>query len=151
MSEHVLGNRPDASLSAMYQETLLAHHRTPHNRRELVGATHSASRRNPLCGDAIEVAVLVADGRVAESAFTGRGCSIAVASASMMTDVLSGRSLADALTLVTAVEAMVTGAHRDIVLPDALDALRGVAPFPGRHACASMPWLALRDALTGRS
>ncbi len=150
MSEHVIARGPaitSASLAAMYQETLLAHHRAPYNRRELPEATHTASRKNPLCGDALEVAIVVDADRIADAAFTGRGCSIAVASASMLTRVVPGLTRLEAQTLVEDVEAMLTGATDTAHLPAALDALRGVAPFPGRHGCATMPWLALRDAL----
>lgn len=139
-----------ASLAAMYQETLLAHHRAPHNRREIDGASHVASRKNPLCGDALQVALVLDDDRVTDAAFTGRGCSIAVASASMLTLVLPGLSRSQALSLADDVEAMLTIGGDGTRLPAALEALRGVAPFPGRHGCASMPWLALRDALHAR-
>ncbi len=153
MSEHVVVRRADvtsASLSAMYQETLLAHHRAPHNRRAIADATHGASRKNPLCGDALDLALRVDDGMVRDAAFQGRGCSIAVASASMLTDVLPGLSVREALGLADEVASMLTEAAPGAALPQALDALRGVAPFPGRHGCASMPWLALRDALHTR-
>jgi len=141
-----------ASLSAMYQETLLAHYRAPHNRRDLPDTTVRASRRNPLCGDALEVAIRLdsspsSEHTLADVAFTGRGCSIAVASASMMTDVTRGLGRKEALQLVALVEAMLTQAAPALYLPPLLTALRAVAPFPGRHGCASMPWLALRDAL----
>jgi nitrogen fixation NifU-like protein len=146
----LLRDASPATLAAMYQETLLAHHRAPHNRRAMPDATAVGARKNPLCGDALFVAVRLDDGLVADAAFTGRGCSIAVASASMLTDVLPGLSRHDALALIHAVETMLAGSVTVIALPEALAALRGVAPFPGRHGCASMPWLALRDALTAR-
>ena len=139
-----------ASLAAMYQETLLAQYRAPHNRRELVNATHSASRKNPLCGDALQVAVRFDADVIADAAFSGRGCSIATASASMMTDVLAGRTRDEALALVDDVDSMLTHATPTPHLPIGLDALRAVAPFPARHGCATMPWLALRDALHSR-
>lgn len=140
-----------ASLAAMYQETLLAHHRAPHNRREIVHATHAGSRKNPLCGDALQVTVRFDADVIADAAFTGQGCSIATASASMMTDVLPGCTRDQALAMIDQVEAMLTHAAPAPDLPAGLEALRGVAPFPGRHGCASMPWLALRDALNARA
>mgnify|MGYP001810734248 CR=1 FL=1 len=129
----------------MYQEALLAHHRAPHNKRELADATARASYKNPVCGDEITVMLQVTDGVISDAAFSGRGCSIATASASMMTEVLRGRSTSDAQMLGDSVERMLGGARVD--LPDALTPLRGVAPFAGRHGCARMPWQALRDAL----
>ena len=134
-----------AGIAAMYQEALLAHHRAPHNRRDLPDATARASHRNPVCGDEITVMLRVTEGVIADATFSGRGCSIATASASMMTDVLRGLSTADALAMGDAVDRMLGGAPE--ALPEALNPLRGVAPFAGRHGCARMPWQALRDAL----
>ena len=131
----------------MYQDTLLAHYRAPKNRREIVDATGSASRKNPLCGDAMRVMVRVVDERVEDVAFTGTGCSIAVASASMMTEVLRGLSREDAIAMAERVEAMLAGA--EVTLPDGLAALRGVAPFAARHGCAVMAWRAMREAVMG--
>ncbi len=140
-------------LSTMYQETLLAHHRAPHNRRALPSATHRGARKNPLCGDALELFATLDGERILDVSFGGRGCSISVASASMLTDVVGGMTRNEALALIDRVEAMLRDGHRASEplahgdLPSALDALRGVAPFPARHGCATMPWLALRDAL----
>jgi nitrogen fixation NifU-like protein len=145
-----------ASLAAMYQEALLAHYRAPHNRRALPHATAKGSRRNPLCGDALEVEIQTgAAGEQTDDnlpvlldvGFAGRGCAIAVASASMMTDTVLGLRCVDVLRLIVLVEAMLTSGHPAPDLPHSLVPLRAVAPFPGRHGCASMPWLALRDAL----
>ena len=134
-----------ATLSAMYQDTILSHHRAPHNRRVLDAPTGEGHRKNPLCGDEIRVQVRVEHGIIADVAFGGRGCSIATASASMLTDTARGMSARDALALAAGVDAMLQGVAG--VLPDTLDALRGVAGFPARHGCATMPWAALRDAL----
>jgi nitrogen fixation NifU-like protein len=139
-----------ASIAAMYQEALLAHHRAPHNRREMPNATGSATHRNPVCGDEIRVLVRLDGDRVADAAFTGRGCSIATASASMMTETVTGRTVREALGVADAVDRMLTGA--DIgALPASLTPLLGVAPFAGRHGCVRMAWTALRDALQGGS
>lgn len=134
-----------ASIAAMYQEALLAHYRAPHNRRALTDASGEASYRNPVCGDEILVQVRVTGDVIADAAFGGRGCSIATASASMMTEAVRGLRVADAAALGEAVERMLGGAP--VELPALLDPLRGVAPFAGRHGCARMPWQALRDAL----
>lgn len=131
----------------MYQEALLAHHRAPRNKRDLPSATARASYKNPVCGDEITVMLHVEQGVITDAAFSGRGCSIATASASMMTEVLRGRSTSEAHALTESVERMLSGAS--VELPDALTPLRGVAPFAGRHGCARMPWQALRDALAG--
>jgi nitrogen fixation NifU-like protein len=135
-----------ASIAAMYQEALLAHHRAPHNRRAMPEATGAATHRNPVCGDEIRVMVRLDGARLVDVAFTGRGCSIATASASMMTDAVKGRDGEEALAVADAVDRMLTGADEG-ALPASLTPLLGVAPFAGRHGCARMPWQALREAL----
>ncbi|WP_461414703.1 Fe-S cluster assembly sulfur transfer protein SufU [Gemmatimonas sp.] len=145
MAEAIAAAASSASIAAMYQEALLAHHRAPHNRRELPDATSRASHKNPVCGDEITVMVKITDGLVVDVAFSGRGCSIATASASMMTDAVRGMPVHDALPVIDAVERMLNGAT--VELPSVLTPLRGVAPFAGRHGCARMPWQALREAL----
>lgn len=139
------GKASAASMAAMYQDALLAHHRAPHNRREMGDATSSAVHKNPVCGDEIRVMVRVDGDELVDVSFTGRGCSIATASASMMTDATVGHSAGEALKLVEQVEQMLAGG--EVTLPDGLEPLRGVAPFAGRHGCARMPWAALREAL----
>ncbi|QJR37785.1 Fe-S cluster assembly sulfur transfer protein SufU [Gemmatimonas groenlandica] len=147
-----------ASIAAMYQDALLAHHRAPHNRRVIESPSAVGARKNPVCGDDITVMVTLESDAVRDVAFTGRGCSIATASASMMTDAVLGLTVSDALALADAVDRMLhpdagQAGSADAVpepLPDALTPLRGVAPFPGRHGCAMLPWQALREALTAK-
>ena len=142
----------------MYQDALLAHHRAPHNRRVIEAPTARGERRNPVCGDDIAVMVSLSSGIVHDVGFTGRSCSIATASASMMTDAVRGLAVSGALAIADAVERMLHqagggGAGVDAApepLPDSLTPLLGVAPFPGRHGCAMLPWQALREALTGK-
>ncbi len=133
----------------MYQERLLAEYRAPKNRRDMPGATARAERKNPICGDAIGVMVHVTNDVLRDVSFTGHGCSLAVASASLLTQAVVQRGCPDALRLIDGVEAMIGGAAGDAVtLPGVLTPLMGVAPFPGRHGCVLMPWLALREALS---
>ena len=134
------------TLSAMYQDRLLDEYRAPQGRRELVDATGSAERKNPVCGDVVHVMVRLAEGRVADVAFEGQGCSITVASASLMTQVVSGLELSKARSLITLLEAMLVGSLV-ASLPVLLEPLRGTVSFPARHGCVMLPWLALRDAL----
>jgi len=136
-----------ASLGAMYQEALLAHHRAPHNKREMPGATTSAVEKNPVCGDELKVMVLLDGARISDASFTGQSCSIATASASLMTDAVIGLTMREALRLADDLEAMLAG-ETEVELPASLTPLRGVAPFAGRHGCAKMAWSALRDALS---
>jgi nitrogen fixation NifU-like protein len=147
-----------ASIAAMYQDGLLAHHRAPHNRRVIDAPTAVGARKNPVCGDDITVMVVLDTDAVGDTvrdvAFTGRGCSIATASASMMTDAVAGLTVGEALAAADAVERMLHASGADAiaasVLPAALTPLLGVAPFPGRHGCAMLPWQALREALTAK-
>lgn len=139
-----------AALSAMYQDQLLAEYRAPKNRRDMPDATARAERRNPVCGDAVCLMVRVVDGQLADVSFTGQGCSLATASASLLTQAVWRRGVRNGLAMVAAVETMF--AHDTALptaLPEALAPLNGVVPFPGRHSCVLMPWLALREALQG--
>ncbi len=136
----------NAVLSAMYQDMLLAHYRRPLNRRKLDVASGTGTRSNPLCGDAISVEVFTDGEQIADVAFSGRGCSIAVASSSMMTEAVRGHTVAAARALAHLLDGMLAG-DPAVELPETLRALRGVALFPGRHGCAAMPWHALRSAL----
>jgi nitrogen fixation NifU-like protein len=141
----------------MYQDALLAHHRAPHNRREIASPSSRAVRKNPVCGDEIAIMVTLSGDLITDVSFGGRACSIATASASMMTEAVRARAVGEALALADAVDRMLhaadahTGAYplpdSAIALPDGLTPLRGVAPFAGRHGCALLPWQTLREAL----
>ena len=142
--------RTGAELEALFQETILEHYRRPRNKGTLDGATTQALIRNPACGDHIEVQLALGpDGRVREAAFTGQGCSIMQASASMMTDAVRGLTHADVDALAGSVAAMIEGDARpaaDERLGD-LRALSGVGRFPARRQCAALPWRALAMAM----
>ena len=143
------GPPSDAKLSALYQELILDHYRRPRNKGALPSLTASASLRNPLCGDEVDVQVEVRDGRVADVRFAGRGCSISQASASMMTEMARGRTRREIAALAERVAGMMRGevpAAADESLGD-LRALSGVARLPARHRCALLPWKALELAL----
>ena len=132
----------------LYQEIILDHNRKPRNFGELPGRTHEAEGYNPLCGDHVRVQVVVSDGRVADLKFTGQGCAISTASASMMTQFLKGKNLSEALGLVERVRASLTSDddHGDI---GDLGCLSGVREFPNRVKCATLAWHAFKSAVTG--
>jgi nitrogen fixation protein NifU and related proteins len=109
-------------------------------------ATAEASVANPLCGDALAVMVRLDSQQIADVSFQGQGCSIATASASLMTEAVVHRSVEEALTLVEGMQAMLRG-ESELALPDALEPLRAAIPFGGRHRCVLLPWQALREAL----
>ena len=141
--------KTEAQLAAIYQELILDHYRRPRNKGALESADAEAERRNPLCGDEIVVQLAFEGDVVREARFTGRGCSISQASASMLTQALRGRTRAEADTLVRRFTALVHGdaeAGLDETLGE-LRALQGVARFPARIRCATLAWSALDEAL----
>jgi nitrogen fixation protein NifU and related proteins len=141
--------RPEPQLSELYQELILDHYRRPRNKGALEGATHTVSLTNPLCGDEIDLHLRVDGDEITQARFVGRGCSISQASASMMTELVTGRSVPQALALAGRMSAMMQGdadAARDKTLGE-LRALAGVAKFPVRIKCALLPWNALTDAV----
>jgi nitrogen fixation NifU-like protein len=141
----------DARLSALYQEVILDHYRRPRNKRELAAPTGTCSLKNPVCGDEVDVQIVVHDGIVSEVTFGGRGCSISQASASMMTELVKGHTLDDVRALVDRFAAMLRGdaeAAKDEKLGQAR-ALSGVSRFPARIRCASIAWDALLKAMKG--
>jgi nitrogen fixation NifU-like protein len=140
----------DARLSALYQEVILDHYRRPRNKGALPSPTGSASLRNPLCGDEVDVQVEVRDGKVADVKFGGRGCSISQASASMMTELVKGRTPEEVRALGERFAEMIRGsaeAAKDDVLGQAR-ALSGVSRFPTRVRCALIAWEAMARAVS---
>ena len=139
----------DARLSALYQEVILDHYRRPRNRGKLEDPTGTASLRNPLCGDEVDVQVAVQDGKVADVKFGGRGCSISQASASMMTELVKGRTPEEVHALGERFAQMIRGdveAAKDQALGQAR-ALSGVSRFPTRVRCALIAWEAMERAV----
>lgn len=141
----------DETLSDLYQELILDHNRTPRNWGELAAPTHRALGHNPLCGDRLTLQlVLSVDGRISEVAFTGQGCAISKASASLMTTALRGLSRDDAERLFAAFHALVTQGHAGEVALGKLVAFQGVRGFPMRVKCATLAWHTLQAALSGQ-
>src|SRR5688572_1476383 len=134
------------SVDDLYREIILDHYRSPRNKRRGVEGSIAVKHDNPLCGDELHLAIDLRDGRLADVAFDGKGCSISQASASMMTEAVQGQSVDDALALSETVRLMMHGEHPTGDLGD-LMALEGVAKFPVRVKCALLAWMALRDAL----
>ncbi len=133
---------------SLYQELILDHYRRPRNRGGLEGADVEVVMRNPLCSDDIELRLAFDGDRVSAARFTGQGCSISQASASMMMQLLEGRSLGEADALAARFIEMMHGsqeAAKDKQLGD-LRALAGVSKFPVRIKCALLAWNALQEA-----
>jgi nitrogen fixation NifU-like protein len=132
--------------TALYQQLILEHGRTPRNFGSLPTATHRAERDNPFCGDHLTVSVRLASDRLAEVRFQGEACAVAMASASMMTVHVAEKTPAEAEALAARFFALVSDGVADAQLGD-LGAFAVVAQFPVRVQCARLPWLALRAAL----
>jgi nitrogen fixation NifU-like protein len=139
-----------AQISALYQEMILDHYRRPRNKGAIENATHTILMKNPLCGDEIEVQIRYDGDSIADIGFSGRGCSISQASASMMTQMIKGKSIAEIDELRTQFRNMVMGADADENSLGSLRALSGVARFPARVKCALLAWNALEEAQKNR-
>ncbi len=140
------GKGADAGLAALYQERILDHYRRPRHKGTLDRATGVHGVKNPLCGDDVSVAVFVRDGVVIEARYTGTGCSIMQATASMLMELASGRTREEIEALARRFDAMLASGTADESLGE-LDALAGVAAFKARHKCARLPWQALLGAM----
>ena len=146
--------RPETSaeLSALYQELILDHYRRPRNKGILENADASVEVKNPLCGDEIGLQVAFDADGVRDLRFSGRGCSISQASASMMTQLVKGKTGDEIEAIRKQFRDLMMGVESgaDEAKLGALRALAGVARFPARVKCALLPWNALESALADR-
>src|SRR5579871_5622057 len=134
------------SLRELYQEMILDHSKYPRNFGILRDANHQHLGHNPLCGDKIAVTLLKEENIIKDIHFSGNGCAISLASASLMTEAIKGKSLADFEALFTAFHTLVTeGKKTDEV--GKLAVLAGVAEFPIRVKCATLAWHTVKAAL----
>ncbi len=143
--------RTDADLRALYQTVILEHNRAPRNRRRVADETGRARGFNPLCGDDVTVSLRVADGRVLDVGFEGKGCAICTASASCMTEVCMGATQARVVELGRVFESVLHdgGELAGLEGVELLEAFAPVSGFPSRIKCAILPWRALSQALAG--
>jgi nitrogen fixation NifU-like protein len=137
-------------LRELYREVILDHNRHPRNFGELAQADRVVEGVNPLCGDRLTLYVKLAGDKIEDIAFRGTGCAISVASSSLMTERVKGRSIADSMALFDKIHEMLTGASMPSADElDKLVALAGVREYPSRVKCASLGWHALHSALAG--
>jgi nitrogen fixation protein NifU and related proteins len=144
-------------LRDLYQDIILDHGQHPRNFRVQEHPSHMAQGHNPLCGDRVTVYVTLEGDRIADVSFQGRGCAISQASASLMTEILKGKTLAEAETLFKGFHAKVTGGE-GLAAPAALEddmerlePLSGVKAYPARVKCATLAWHAFDAALKNGS
>ena len=141
----------DQSLRELYQEVILDHSRHPRHFGVLENATHKAEGFNPLCGDKVNVTLVLGDdGRVTDIKFTGKGCAISQASASLMTEMLAGRTVEEAKKLMDGFVHLVKGEKVEGLSPDDrehLDVMSGLSEFPMRVKCATLAWHTFHNAV----
>lgn len=138
----------------LYQQVILEHNKKPRNFGKLEPCTHQAHGLNPLCGDDIEVSLVLQDGLVQEIKFQGHGCAISQASSSLMTVNVKGKSLEEALTMVEQFREMIRGSldpATDVHILGKLTLFQGVKDLPSRVKCAVLPWATLHSALEGEA
>jgi nitrogen fixation NifU-like protein len=137
-------------LDDLYREIILDHYQSPRNQGRLPAPDVATQGNNPLCGDDVEVSLAIREGRIAGVAFQGQGCSISQASASMMTESIKGKTLAEAAELLGTFKTMMTDRSAPELDADEigdLEALKGVKRYPVRVKCAILPWNVLREGL----
>ena len=142
-----------SELRELYQEVILDHSKRPRNFHAMAGANRRANGHNPLCGDRVSVSLHVEGDVVRDVSFEGSGCSISTASASMMTDALKGKTVAEAKALFERFHDLVTADPSRSAAASAelgkLAVFAGVHEFPVRVKCASLPWHTMKAALEG--
>jgi nitrogen fixation NifU-like protein len=133
------------SLDDLYRRVIMDHYQKPRNRGTIDDGAVTVDLNNPTCGDRISLQMRVEDGTIEEAKFLGEGCSISMASASMMTEAVKGLKVEEALRFVDLFSDMMKGEEVDtdqFPLED-IEALQGVAKFPARIKCATLAWKAL--------
>jgi nitrogen fixation NifU-like protein len=137
-------------MQQLYQEIILDHYKHPHRRGLREPFDTESFQVNPTCGDEMTLRVKLSDGTVEDVSYEGQGCSISQASTSMLTDLVVGHSLTDALSTMDAFVALIQGRGQvepdEEVLEDAV-AFAGVAKYPARVKCALLGWMAFKDAV----
>jgi nitrogen fixation protein NifU and related proteins len=138
-----------SDLDDLYQELILDHKRHPRNFRDMPDATRAVDGHNPLCGDQLRLFVKVADGRVEDVSFIGVGCAISMASASMLTEAVMGKTVQEAQQLFADMHDLLTRNPSGIDPAELgnLGALAGVHEYPMRVKCATLSWHTLDTAL----
>jgi len=136
-----------SDLRDLYQQVIMDHNKKPRNCREMSNANHFAHGNNPLCGDALVVFVKMAGDVIEDVSFQGSGCAISVASASLMTEALKGKTKSEAEHLYQHMHQQLTGEEFDPKTLGKLEVLGGVKEFPARVKCATLSWHTMHTAM----
>jgi len=141
-----------SDLRELYQQVILDHNKNPRNFHDMPDATNRVDGYNPLCGDHYTIFLKRAGDTIEEVSFTGSGCAISKASASVMSSTVKGKSKEEADRLFETFHALVTGDQSGLSAADLgrLAAFSGVSEFPARVKCATLAWHTLRSALEGK-
>jgi nitrogen fixation NifU-like protein len=141
------------SLAELYQSVILEHNRSPRNYRVMEHADRWAEGNNPLCGDRLTVWLKLDDEVISDVSFQGMGCAISRASASLMTATVKGKSRREAQAIFERFHRLVTGTMEpaDAETLGKLAVFSGVSAYPTRVKCASLPWHALKQALSAEN
>ncbi|KSU58667.1 iron-sulfur cluster assembly scaffold protein NifU [[Bacillus] enclensis] len=136
------------NLDQLYRQVIMDHYKNPRNKGALEDGSFTIDMNNPTCGDRIHLTLKVEDGIVQDAKFDGEGCSISMASASMMTQIVKGKEIEEALKLSKIFSDMMQGNEydEDVDLGD-IEALQGVAKFPARIKCATLAWKAMEKGV----
>ncbi|MFI8576042.1 Fe-S cluster assembly sulfur transfer protein SufU [Rossellomorea aquimaris] len=136
------------NLDQLYRQVIMDHYKNPRNKGSLEDGSFTIDMNNPTCGDRIHLTLKVEDGIVQDAKFDGEGCSISMASASMMTQAVKGKDIEKALKLSKIFSDMMQGNDYDddVDLGD-IEALQGVAKFPARIKCATLAWKAMEKGV----
>ncbi|MCM2590985.1 SUF system NifU family Fe-S cluster assembly protein [Rossellomorea marisflavi] len=136
------------NLDQLYRQVIMDHYKNPRNKGSLEDGSFTIDMNNPTCGDRIHLTLKVEDGIVQDAKFDGEGCSISMASASMMTQAVKGKEIDEALKLSKIFSDMMQGNDYDddVDLGD-IEALQGVAKFPARIKCATLAWKAMEKGV----
>jgi nitrogen fixation NifU-like protein len=138
-----------SNLDTLYRQVIMDHYKNPRNRGEFEEETVTVNMNNPTCGDRIQLQMKVEDGKVRDAKFVGEGCSISLASASMMTQAIKGLKLEEAVEMSQIFSDMMLGKDYDDERFDLgdIEALQGVAKFPARIKCATLAWKAMEKGI----
>lgn len=137
------------SLDDLYRRVIMDHYQNPRNKGRLEDDAVTVDLNNPTCGDRISLQMRIKDDTIEDVKFIGEGCSISIASASMMTQAIKGLKVEEALSLVHLFSQMVQGEEVDFErfpLED-IEALSGVSKFPARIRCATLAWKAMKEGI----
>lgn len=141
-----------SNLDTLYRQVIMDHYRLPRNKGLLEDPSMTVDMNNPTCGDRIRLQLNIEDGYVKDARFDGEGCSISMASASMMTQVVKGQKVEDALKISKMFSNMMLGEELepgDLDVGD-IQALQGVSKFPARIKCATLAWQAMEKGIHGK-